>query len=177
MLSEPGHVAALGVPFDLAQQFHNLRLEARLAWVGVGNHGINLDGYDESIGSDQPGSFDSLALNLDAAHSSKKCTATSRYSAESMDATETSSSINGQWMPIPLPINLQLPRCSGVARKSLGNHANGTLTCRPSASLATRSSAVKQTSTANGSTLISEMLMPFLLEQSGVLLDNSTQFG
>jgi hypothetical protein len=64
VLPEPAHVAAFGMHFDLTQQFHDVRLEARLARVSVGNHGLDLNRYDKAIGSDQPRSFDSLALKM-----------------------------------------------------------------------------------------------------------------
>jgi FixJ family two-component response regulator len=55
----------------------------------------------------------------------------------SRPATEMSSSMSGQWIPVPDPISRQLFRCSGVASRSRGNHSIGTLSERPSAKCTT----------------------------------------
>src|SRR2546426_10864113 len=49
-------------------------------------------------------------------------------------ATEISSSISSQWIPIPPPINPHSLLCFSVALKSRGNHTSGTDTVRPSSS-------------------------------------------
>ena len=70
-------------------------------------------------------------------------------------------------------MSLHLARCSSVAWSNLGNQASGTITRRPSASSTDRSSSVKDTSTARGSTLGSEVVIPSLKELLAMLLDLS----
>jgi hypothetical protein len=47
--------------FDLAEELDHCRLETRFARISIGDHRLNVDGYDEPIGSDQPRSLNSLA--------------------------------------------------------------------------------------------------------------------
>ena len=62
-----------------------------------------------------------------------------------------SSSMSGQWMPVPGPTKRQFPRCAGVASRSLGNRENGVLISRPSSRDTTRAPSVNWTSRARAS--------------------------
>ena len=73
---EPTDVAVFGMRFDLAEELDHVRLETRFARISIGDHRLNVDGYDEPIGSDQPCSLNSLAWDMHGAHLSKKCTVT-----------------------------------------------------------------------------------------------------
>src|SRR2546428_6236555 len=64
-------------------------------------------------------------------------------------ATEISSSISSQWIPIPPPINSHSLLCFSVALKSRGNHTSGTDTVRPSSSTTVKASLEHETSTAS----------------------------
>jgi hypothetical protein len=61
VLLEPLDIAALGMRFDLPQQFNNMRLVARLAGVGIGNNRFDFNRDDELFGSYKPGSGNSFA--------------------------------------------------------------------------------------------------------------------
>src|SRR5438094_987725 len=63
-------------------------------------------------------------------------------------ATEISSSISSQWIPIP-PINYHSLLCFSVVLKSRGNHTSGTDTVRPSSSTTVKASLEHETSTAS----------------------------
>ncbi|MGA2230737.1 MAG: hypothetical protein ABSH22_07545 [Tepidisphaeraceae bacterium] len=61
MLLKPINVAGFRVRLDLSKQLDDLRLEARLAGVGIGNDRLDLDRHHEALGSDEPCSKDSFA--------------------------------------------------------------------------------------------------------------------
>lgn len=75
-------------------------------------------------------------------------------------STEISSSIDGQWMPIPPPIRRHLARCRGLAFRRRGNQSMGTETSRPSASMTVSESEVQDTFVANGSTFTAKVFIP-----------------
>src|SRR5439155_23011794 len=69
-------------------------------------------------------------------------------------------------------------RCSGVASESRQDHANGTLTVRPSASWATMASSVSSNATMRGS-LSAAVLIPGLHDAIQIIdndLPNAVQF-
>jgi hypothetical protein len=75
-------------------------------------------------------------------------------------ATEMSSSMASQCIPMPPPIGSQSFRCFGVAARSRGNHTNGTETVRPSSRTTISESSEHETSTANASPLSTEVGIP-----------------
>jgi hypothetical protein len=79
-------------------------------------------------------------------------------------ATEMSSSIASQCIPMPPPIDSQSLRCRGVAARTRGNHTNGTETVRPSSRTTTNESSEQETSTANASALSTEVGIPLRQE-------------
>src|SRR6266540_3648215 len=78
-------------------------------------------------------------------------------------------------MPMPPPISSHRLRCSGVASRKRGNHANGMASSRPSASTTRSTSLVTAASTARGSTLTSKVLIPLLLKEPTMLGNQLTQ--
>src|SRR5437867_13188615 len=93
------------------------------------------------------------------------------FSGLSRLATEISSSISSQWMPIPPPINSHSFLCFSVAFKSRGNHTNGTDTVRPSSSTTVNASLEQDRSTAIASLLATEVDIPSLQEKIPFLFD------
>src|SRR5438093_7358572 len=89
------------------------------------------------------------------------------FSGFSRLATEISSSISSQWIPIPPPINPHSLLCFSVALKSRGNHTSGTDTVRPSSSTTVKASLEHETSTAIASLLTTEVCIPSLQESAG----------
>jgi len=85
-------------------------------------------------------------------------------------ATEMSSSMASQCIPMPPPIGSQSFRCFGVAARSRGNHANGTETVRPSSRTTISESSEHETSTANASPLSTEVGIPFLQKELSILV-------
>jgi hypothetical protein len=79
-------------------------------------------------------------------------------------ATEVSSSMASQCIPIPPPIDSQSFRCCGVAARSRGNHTNGTETVRLSSRTTISESSEHETSTASASPLSTEVGVPLLQE-------------
>jgi hypothetical protein len=61
VLLEPLKIAAPGMRFDLPQQFNNVRLKTRLTRIIVRNDCLDFNCDDESIGSHQSRSRNSLA--------------------------------------------------------------------------------------------------------------------
>lgn len=86
-------------------------------------------------------------------------------------ATEMSSSIASQWIPIPPPMNSQSFFCFSVALRSRGNHTKGTDTDRPSSNMTVSSSLEQAASTARASLLVTKVGIPFLHKQISVLFD------
>src|ERR1035438_6326975 len=72
-------------------------------------------------------------------------------------------------MPMPPPISSESSLCFAVAARSLGNHASGAETVRPSARTTFSASALHETSTAVTSLLSTKVLMPFLQKEPSVL--------
>jgi len=64
MLLEPFNVAAFGVLLDLPEKLHRLRLIARFGRICIRNNGLDVDGDDVPVGSDQPCATNSLAGDL-----------------------------------------------------------------------------------------------------------------
>src|SRR5206468_7519379 len=89
-------------------------------------------------------------------------------------ATEISSSISSQWIPIPPPINSDSLLCFSVALKSRGNHTSGTDTVRPSSSTTVKASLEHETSTAIASLLTTEVCIPSLHEKISILFNQFT---
>ena len=58
---EPLKIPALGMRFDLPQQFNNVRLKTRLTRIIVRNNCLDFNCDDESIGSHQSRSRNSFA--------------------------------------------------------------------------------------------------------------------
>jgi hypothetical protein len=83
-------------------------------------------------------------------------------------ATEMSSSMASQCIPMPPPIDSQSLRCRGVAARSRGNHTNGTETVRPSSRTTTNESSEQETSTANASPLSTEVGIPLLHKELSI---------
>src|SRR5688572_24299321 len=82
-------------------------------------------------------------------------------------------------MPIPPPINSHCFLCFGVAFRSLGNHARGTDTMRPSSSTTLSASSEQATLTASASLFSTKVGMPLLQEQIWIFQDefsNHCQF-
>src|SRR5260221_14129082 len=73
-------------------------------------------------------------------------------------------------MPYPAPANFQLFRCSGVALRSLGYQARGTLILRPSRRDTHTESLVQLTSGTRSPGLGAELLIPCLHERLPVPL-------
>jgi hypothetical protein len=88
-----------------------------------------------------------------------------KFSGRRRLATEMSSSIASQWMPMPPPISSQSDRSRRDASTSRGNHTRGTETTRPSDSVTDSASLEHDTSTASASALSTKVLMPFLQEE------------
>jgi len=76
--------------------------------------------------------------------------------------TEISSSIFSQWMPTPPEMSRQFFLCAGDADRRRGDHASGTEMIRPSDNVTWSASSVQFTSTASGSTVTTEMLIPLV---------------
>ena len=94
-------------------------------------------------------------------------------------ATEMSSSMASQCIPMPPPMDSQSLRCCGVAARRRGNHTNGTETVRPSSSTTISESSEHDTSTANASLLSTKVGIPLLQEEFSILLhklSNCRQF-
>src|ERR1039457_2812033 len=72
---------------------------------------------------------------------------------------------------MPPPMSFHSARCFGVASRSLGNHASGTETIRPSFRTTLSASLVQDTSTAVASLLSTKVLMPLLQKETSVLND------
>src|SRR5439155_5453189 len=89
-------------------------------------------------------------------------------------ATEISSSISSQWIPISPPINSHSLLCFSVALKSRGNHTSGTDTVRPSSSTTVKASLEHETSTAIASLLTTEVCIPSLQEKISILFNQFT---
>jgi hypothetical protein len=85
-------------------------------------------------------------------------------------ATEISSSIASQCIPMPPPMISQCCRCCGVAARSRGNHTKGTETVRPSSNTTIRASSEHDTSTAKASLLSTKVGIPLLHEEFPILL-------
>ena len=92
-------------------------------------------------------------------------------------ATEMSSSIASQWMPIPPPIGSQAFRCRGEADTGRGNHSRGTETERPSSSTTVNESSEHETSTANASLVSAETGIPVLQEEIPMLVHKPPNCG
>ena len=96
------------------------------------------------------------------------------FSGFSRLATEMSSSISSQWMPIPLPMSSQSFLCFSVAFRSLGNHIKGTDTVRPSSNTTVIASVEQDTSTAIASLLATKVGIPSLQEKFSIRLHKFT---
>src|SRR5712692_481091 len=92
-------------------------------------------------------------------------------------ATEMSSSIASQWIPMPPPINSQSDRSRGEASASRGNHTRGTETTRPSDNVTDSASREHDTSTASVSAFSTKVLMPSLQEELRVLHHDLANLG
>src|SRR3990170_3017438 len=79
-------------------------------------------------------------------------------------------------MPMPPPRNSHSDRCLGVAFRSLGNHARGTETLRPSVRTTSSASLVHDTSTAVTSHLSAEVSIPLLQEKISLLQNDLSNF-
>ena len=87
-----------------------------------------------------------------------------------------SSSTASQWMPTPPPISRHWDFCWSVASRRRGNHSKGTAIYLPSARTTHRDPFLNITAVARGSTLMAEVLIPFVLEQSHISVDQLPQF-
>jgi len=95
---------------------------------------------------------------------------------QSRASTEMSSSMSGQWMPTPGPINTHARRSRGDASASRGYQRRGTDTTRPSASATVNTSSVTRTCLAAAVPAAdAKVLMPCLQEFGLVLLDETHQ--
>ena len=92
-----------------------------------------------------------------------------KFSGRRRLATEMSSSIAPQWIPMPPPISSQSDRSRGDASASRGNHTSGTETTRPSDNVTDSASLEHDTSTASVSAFSTKVLIPFLQEELLVL--------
>src|SRR5206468_8705401 len=81
-------------------------------------------------------------------------------------ATDTSSSIAGQWMPMPGPTSSHRRRSAAVAAAKRGYQASGTDTTRPSRSSTTSAPLVTFTAVASGVADAADVLMPSPLDCS-----------
>src|SRR5262249_49384938 len=87
-------------------------------------------------------------------------------------ATLMSSSISGQWMPLPSAMSRHKRRSEGAACARRGNHASGADIVRASESSTDRVSAVTRTSVANASRLLAvKELIPALQQLLFVVLN------
>src|SRR3990172_2317788 len=93
------------------------------------------------------------------------------------EATEMSSSMMSQCMPIPLPIRRQFFLCSSDASRSLGNHSSGALISLPSRRRTWIMSESNHTSAAIASeALTAKVPMPFLLEKNQIFQNQPFDF-
>src|SRR5690349_4576692 len=72
-------------------------------------------------------------------------------------------------------MSLQFRRCFAVASRKRGNHSSGADTCRPSASVTTKASAVNDTSTASAIGLCVKVLIPRNYKLLAMLFNHFTQ--
>ncbi len=89
-------------------------------------------------------------------------------------ATEISSSISSQWIPIPPPMNSHRFFCLSVAPRRRGNHCKGTVIVRPSSSSTVRASREQDTSIAIASLLATKVCIPALQEKLSILINQDT---
>lgn len=91
-------------------------------------------------------------------------------------ATEISSSMVSQWIPIPPPISSQPARCFCVASSKRGNQAIGAATVRPSVRTTVNVSSEQRTSIARASFRSAKVLIPLLQEKLSILNNDLSKF-
>jgi hypothetical protein len=84
--------------------------------------------------------------------------------------------MSGQWIPTPSPMRRYRTSCSAEALRRRGNHSSGTASSRPSARRTRSASVVHETSTARGSILTAEVLIPFPGEEESILVYHAVKF-